>query len=228
LKVAVLNEKNKALTGEKHKNRPKQKMFEKQNKGIEERSKRDMESIKTAKDNKAILEKKAQLYEALSKGGAPGTKKDYMVDFQQKKYENQTETEKEIFEEDKNKFYEEQDKIKDEREMNILSRKVGGGLNQQMDQMNAERLSWEAEALREIEEGITEEAIKLRNERVLVQQSYDKKMTNDEKKELVTIIKEEETDKLKADEIKKKRTEFLEQRKQKIRKLNDGQPAQAS
>jgi len=75
--------------------------------------------------------------------------------------------------------------------------------------MDAERLNWENHALNEIEEGITEEMIKLQNERVLVQQSYDKKLTTEEKKHLTDVVKEEEEVKIKADDIKRKRTELL-------------------
>ena len=133
------------------------KIIEKQNKGIEERMKRDIQASKSVEDNKVIMEKKTQLYDALKKGNLK-TEKEYLVDFQQKKYESQTGEEKQQFEEEKERFYEEQKKIKEEREQNILSRKVGGGLNQQIDQVDSERLIWEAEALKEIEEGITEES----------------------------------------------------------------------
>ena len=82
-----------------------------------------------------------------------------MVDFDGKKVDGMTQEEIEKFEEDKEQFYDEFRRVAQEREKNIMGRKGLGEMTQQYDDTNDERLAWEAEALKDIGEGTTEESI---------------------------------------------------------------------
>ena len=82
----------------------------------------------------------------------------YLVDFDAKKFENMTQDEKEEFEEDKQRFYEEQARLTREREGNITGRRGKGEMNNEIDGMDAERMAWEAQTLKDIGEGVTEES----------------------------------------------------------------------
>lgn len=212
-------EKNKATTGEKM-SKTKAKAFEKSNKGVELRSKKDIESLPSNPVNiQAKLEEKAKQYEALMRG-EKDKKGLYLVDFAQKKFDNMTEKEKEEFEKEKEMFYEEQQRLLREREESIINRNKAGELAKNLERQEAERLGWEAEALREIREGITEEMKQQQQERVLVKQSYDRRITEQGKELLAQVIKEQSEEKSQANEIKRKRQEILDLRKEKLRKLN--------
>jgi hypothetical protein len=127
--------------------------------------------------------------------GRDTSKGKYLVDFEGKKFDELTAEELESFENEKEKFYEDQKRISKEREENITNRRGFGELTGGFDEMNSERLQWEAEALNDIENGITEESKnvkRVRNNvmkivkeemkaRVLVRQSYDKRVTISEK-----------------------------------------------
>ncbi len=100
--------------------------------------------------------------------------------------------EKDEFEKEKKIFYQEQERIAREREKMIGNRTFGGEFSKDLGRQEAERLGWEQDALREITEGITEESmlnltlhndlVKQQNDdRVLVKQSYDRKITDSEK-----------------------------------------------
>ena len=90
--------------------------------------------------------------------GKDTSKGKYLVDFEGKKFDELTPDELEQFELEKEKFYEDQKRISKEREENIVNRKGYGEMNQGFDEQNLERLQWEAEALHDIEHGITEES----------------------------------------------------------------------
>jgi hypothetical protein len=60
-------------------------------------------------------------------------------------------------------------------------------------------------------------------ERTIVKQSYDKKLTNDEKQALDSIIKEEKDYKLKLEILKRKKNLEREERIEKIKKMSIGE-----
>lgn len=90
--------------------------------------------------------------------GDKDKKGQYLVDFEAKKFDEMTEAEKDEFEKDKQQFYNEYARIAQERESNIAGRKGAGELTGQYDEQEGERLKWEAEVLKDISEGITEES----------------------------------------------------------------------
>ncbi len=69
-----------------------------------------------------------------------------------------TEEEKNQFEIDREKFYQSQNESAKALEKDILSGSTGNALSRVIDKQISERESWEKEALREIEEGLTEES----------------------------------------------------------------------
>lgn len=69
-----------------------------------------------------------------------------------------TEEEKAAFEDDKDKFYKEQEDLIKVIDVDIAGRKTGGALSRVIEKAHAERESWEKQAKKEIEEGLTEES----------------------------------------------------------------------
>lgn len=63
--------------------------------------------------------------------------------------------------------------------------------------------------------------LKGNNKKNVVLQVYDKVLTQGEKEALEKVLIEENEEKAKNSEIKRKRKEILELRKEKLRKLND-------
>ena len=90
--------------------------------------------------------------------GKQDQKGKYLVDFEGKKFDEMTGDEKEEFEKEKEQFYDERARIAREREENISARRGTGELMGQFNEQDDERLRWEAEALKEIGEGVTEES----------------------------------------------------------------------
>lgn len=84
------------------------------------------------------------------------------MDFQLKKVENESSEDKKNFENQRKKFYEEKKKELAEREKEIIERRIQharGDLYKEIDRSEAERLQWEKQAFKEIEQGITEESL---------------------------------------------------------------------
>jgi len=69
-----------------------------------------------------------------------------------------TEEEKKQYEIEREKFYQAQEENAKALEKDILSGSAGNALSRALDKQTSERESWEKEALREIEEGLTEES----------------------------------------------------------------------
>ena len=90
--------------------------------------------------------------------GKDTSKGKYLVDFEGKKFDEMTTEELEEFENEKERFYEEQKRISKEREENITNRRGVGEMTIGYEEQESERLLWEAEALNDIEKGITEES----------------------------------------------------------------------
>lgn len=90
--------------------------------------------------------------------GDKDKKGQYLVDFEAKKFDEMTEAEKDEFENDRQQFYNEYAKVAQEREANIAGRRGAAELTGQFDEQESERLKWEAEALKDMSEGITEES----------------------------------------------------------------------
>ena len=67
------------------------------------------------------------------------------------------EDEKQEFEDEKAKFYEDQEQEARNREINIVERNTGGAMSRVLEKTEAERQSWEKEALKEIDLGLSEE-----------------------------------------------------------------------
>lgn len=78
-----------------------------------------------------------------------------------KKFDEMTQDELDEFEQDKEKVYEEQIKLTKEREENIAGRKGKGEMTHEQEGMEAERLLWEAQAMKDIREGVTEDSKEL-------------------------------------------------------------------
>jgi len=200
---------------------PMKKVFVSTNKGVEARNRKDIEtSTQEVINGQARLEEKAKIYEALMKG-KDTSKGKYLVDFEGKKFDELTEDQLEQFESEKERFYEEQKRIAKERESNITNRRGVGEMTIGFEEQEIERLQWEAEALNDIEKGITEEMKDEMRGRVLVKQSYDKRVTTTEKEKLTEVLKEEEQDKKLSNDIKKKREETQRLRQEKLKKLTE-------
>lgn len=222
LKVMLEKEKGKDKKAIKL-SKTKTKIMDKTNKGIELRNQKDLEAMpSTALDVQAKLAEKSKIYESMMKG-EKDKKGEYLVDFGRKKFENMTEEEAAEYEKEREAFYKEKEIIAKEKEAAIVFRNASGELARNIERVEAERLKWEEEALREIEEGITEEMKEQKKTKVLVKQSYDRVTTESEKELLREVIKEEEEEKNLANQIKRKRQEKLHLRQEKIRKLNEPQ-----
>lgn len=91
--------------------------------------------------------------------GEKDKKGEFLVDFSRKKFENMTEDEAAEYEKQREAFYSEQERIAKEKESAIIARNASGELAKNIEWVEAERLKWEQEAFREIQEGITEESI---------------------------------------------------------------------
>lgn len=88
--------------------------------------------------------------------------KDGLVDFQQKKLDTEPADQRKDFESQRKKFYDEKKKELEEREREIFERKqqhAKGDLYKEIDRSESERIQWEKQAFKEIEEGMTEESI---------------------------------------------------------------------
>ena len=150
--------------------------MDRKNKGIDARNERDAEvKEKEAVDYKVKLEAKSQLYQNLCNNclsrlnisydiylftalAETTLGKNFLVDFSRKKLENMTEEEKQQFEVEKEKFYKSQEENAKALEKDILTGATGNALSRVLDKQASERESWEKEALREIEEGLTEDS----------------------------------------------------------------------
>ena len=83
--------------------------------------------------------------------------------------------------------------------------------------MERERLQWEREALANLDNELEEmDSLK---KRYNVVQSYDKKLTKDEKDKLTEVIEEVKEDKIEIDEIKRLREIATKSRIEKLKKL---------
>ena len=87
--------------------------------------------------------------------------KDTLVDFQQKRMDSEPVDQKKDFEAQRRKFYDEKKKELEEREKEIFEKKqqhAKGDLYKEIDRSESERIQWEKQAFKEIEEGMTEES----------------------------------------------------------------------
>lgn len=85
-----------------------------------------------------------------------------MVDFQQKRIDSEPVESRREFESQRKRFYEEKKREFAEREKEIVERRIQharGDLYKEIDRSEAERLQWEKQAFKEIEQGITEESL---------------------------------------------------------------------
>jgi len=185
----------------------------KKNKGVEIRNMADLQKGREVLDSKNKLLEKARLYEKLStinkrilcvyfvrKGENGVNSKEGLIDFQQKKIDSEPLENKKEYETQRKKFYEEKKREIEEREKEIIEKKIQhakGDLYKEIDRSESERIQWEKQAFKEIEEGITEESIiflsKLReikgflvimmnaNKKNVVLQVYDKVLSKNEK-----------------------------------------------
>lgn len=168
MQIALLKEKNKPKSA---------KTFEplKKNKGVELRNLADLQrNSQETVDSKAKLFEKSKLYEklgayflaifktiycVLAETGA--NIKETLVDFSQKRLDNESIENRREFESQRKRFYEEKKREFAEREKEIVERRIQharGDLYKEIDRSEAERLQWEKQAFKEIEQGITEES----------------------------------------------------------------------
>lgn len=115
---------------------------------MEERTEKSDQSKPKAELVKSKLSQKSQVYKALQDKGH--NIKNLLVDFEQKKYDNQTEAEKLKYEQDREKFYSEKREEIQEQEADIIGAKIKScdrGLTKALSQQEKERLLWEKEML---------------------------------------------------------------------------------
>ena len=87
--------------------------------------------------------------------------KESLIDFQQKKIDSEPQETKKEYENQRKKFYDDKKKELEEREKEIIEKKMQhakGDLYKEIDRSESERIQWEKQAFKEIEEGITEES----------------------------------------------------------------------
>ncbi len=90
-------------------------------------------------------------------------------------------------------------------------------LSTKLDDTERERLQWEREALENLDKEIDElDSLK---KRYNVKQSYDIKLSKQEKDKLGEVIEEVKEDKLEIDEIKRMREEAARSRQEKLKRL---------
>lgn len=86
-----------------------------------------------------------------------------------------------------------------------------------MDAVERERLQWEREALENLDREIDD--LDDLKKRYNVKQSYDVKMSKQEKEKLQEVLEEVKEEKIEIDQIKKMREDAAKSRKEKLKKL---------
>eukprot|EP01017_Pseudomicrothorax_dubius_P029598 TRINITY_DN3610_c0_g1_i1.p1 TRINITY_DN3610_c0_g1~~TRINITY_DN3610_c0_g1_i1.p1 ORF type:complete len:256 (+),score=80.39 TRINITY_DN3610_c0_g1_i1:105-872(+) len=216
LKVMLMNEKAKrtANVAEGPKKGKKLGVLEKANPKVQERSHRDLEAQKNIERAKQTLEDKVAMYDSLTKlGGARSA--GLLIDFEGKRIDSMTTDERDRFEKEVDGLLEHLKAKTQKIEENIVRRT---GFAAEIDRMNREREVWEREELRDIEQGkVTFD----KAEKPLVLQNYDNRVSAEEKKELSAVIVESKAEKDKLTELKKRRQEVQDQRRAKLKKIED-------
>ncbi|KAM3129300.1 hypothetical protein pb186bvf_018587 [Paramecium bursaria] len=223
MKMALMKAKQKEQFGiSKAKTNKKEK---KVNKGIEERIKKDkadiVEDQEQNKLNKSafILQKKADIYDKQKQIGI--NSKNSLIDFELKQLDTMDEKQKEEYEIQKQKFYKEK-KIENQKLQQELMRnrpQIANpvmGFDHQQKQM--ERIQWEEKMLKEIESDMKESNAIL-NDKNIIEQSYDKRLTAAEKEKLPNVLIEEQEAKDKLIEVNKRRKELYDLRMEKLKKI---------
>ena len=194
------------------------------NPGVETRIQRDSVVRKSETENieaksYSILEKKAKLYDKLSSltsqesGETTQISADrFLVDFDRKKIEEIRDDDD--FDSQKKRFY---DMLKQQKKGGFGSFIGDEDLQQKLDQQERERLHWEREAISNMDQEIDElDSLK---KRYNVMQSYDKKLTKEEKEMLKEVIAEQQEEKEERAEVLTMNQQRQKARQEKLKNL---------
>ncbi|CAD8086939.1 unnamed protein product [Paramecium sonneborni] len=195
------------------------------NKGIEERMKRDMKDNAAETDQNrleklnAILTRKAIIYEQQKQTGI--VTKNSLIDFNLKQINDMSEKDQEQYEIERQEFIKKKKEEIHQAQRNLINQRpeiANPQLGFQQNQQELERIQWEQQMMKEIENNI-KDSNQILFEKGPIEQSYDKRLSQAEKEKLPNVINEEQEAKEKISEIAKKRKEFQEIRMEKLKKL---------
>lgn len=136
----------------------------------------------------------------------------FLVDFDREKIDDFRA--QEDFEDKKNQFYA---SLKMKQTTPTSTFDVHRDMAHNMDAVERERLQWEREALENLDREIDD--LDDLKKRYNVKQSYDIKMSKQEKEKLEEVLEEVKEEKIEIDQIKKMREDAAKSRKEKLKKL---------
>lgn len=136
----------------------------------------------------------------------------FLIDFDRQKLDEYKDNED--FETQRKNFYE---SLKNQPKGGFGATIGDKDLQEKLDLQERERLQWEKEALESMNQDIDE--IDSLKKRYNVMQSYDKKLTKEEKEKLGEVLTEMKEDKQELDDIKRLRQQTEMNRQEKLKKL---------
>lgn len=136
----------------------------------------------------------------------------FLVDFDREKIDEFRA--QEDFEDKKKQFY---DSLRMKQHKPQATFDVHREMTHTMDAAERERLQWEREALENLDREIDD--LDDLKKRYHVKQSYDVKMSKQEKEKLGEVLEEVKEDKIEIDQIKRMREEAARSRQEKLKRL---------